>query len=250
MSRQQVAARSARAIGLIPARMAATRLPGKPLIEISGKPMIQHAWERARQATALSDVLVATPDDEIRRAVEGFGGHAIMTSDRHRSGTDRVAEAAHGLDAEIIVNIQGDEPLIDPAYIDAAIAPLAADPSLPMSSLMCACPEEDLDNPACVKVVVALSGDALYFSRARIPFERSAEGGTGVRQHIGLYAYRRDFLAEFARLPATPLERTESLEQLRAIEHGFRIRMVAVLNAPLSVDTPEDLSRVRHLLAG
>ncbi|HLV80464.1 MAG TPA: 3-deoxy-manno-octulosonate cytidylyltransferase, partial [Chthonomonadaceae bacterium] len=226
-------------------------LPNKPLIEIAGRPMIQHVWERARCAPGLTEAVIATPDAQIARAVAAFGGRAVMTSPEHRSGTDRVAEAAvHlGLEPEaIVVNIQGDEPLLDPEAIAAAVAPLRADPTLPMSSLMCPCPPEDRDNPACVKVVAAPDGDALYFSRARLPYPRHPDGPAPVMQHIGLYAYRRHFLAVFAALPPTPLEQTESLEQLRALEHGYRIRMVRVERAPIGVDTPEDLARARRLL--
>jgi 3-deoxy-manno-octulosonate cytidylyltransferase (CMP-KDO synthetase) len=234
-------------VGIIPARLAATRLPDKPLLDIAGKTMIQRVWERARLARRLDSVYIATPDERIRQVVEEFGGVALMTADTHRSGTDRLAEAAAGLDArdaEIIVNIQGDEPLIEPEYIDQSVEPLLSDPTLEMSSLMCVCPEEERENPATVKVVAAPNGDALYFSRSRIPFPRG-EQAIGVMQHIGLYAYRRDFLMRFSKLSPTPLEITESLEQLRALENGRRIRMVAVEKAPLSVDTMEDLVRVR-----
>lgn len=236
--------------GIIPARLAAERLPDKPLLDIAGKPMIQWVWERARQAACLDDLLVATPDEAIRRAVEGFGGRAVMTSPRHRSGTDRLAEAAASLDAEIIVNIQGDEPLIEPQVIEQAVAPLLADPALPMSSLMCICPESELNAPSTVKVVHDRQNNALYFSRARIPFQRGETAAIPVMQHVGLYAYRREFLLAFAALPPTPLEQTESLEQLRALEHGYTIRMVRIEKAPLSVDTPEDLAGVRAIFAG
>jgi 3-deoxy-manno-octulosonate cytidylyltransferase (CMP-KDO synthetase) len=239
-------------VGLIPARLAATRLPNKPLIEIAGQPMIRHVWERARSAAGLSAVAFATPDLEIKQAAEAFGAQAIMTSAAHRSGTDRLAEAATLLDLPdhaIVVNIQGDEPLLNPAGIEAVVALLLADSALPMASLMCPCPPEDRDNPDCVKVVTAANGDALYFSRARIPFPRNATD-TIPMQHVGLYAYRRDFLATFASLAPTPLERTESLEQLRVLENGYRIRMASVEQAPIGVDTPEDLERVRALLTG
>jgi 3-deoxy-manno-octulosonate cytidylyltransferase (CMP-KDO synthetase) len=235
-------------VAIIPARLAATRLPDKPLAMLGGKTMIQRVWERARAASCLADVLIATPDRRILEVVQAFGGRAVMTSDRHRTGTDRLAEAAEGLDADIIVNIQGDEPLIDPATIERAVQPLLDDPALPMSSLMCPCPEEERDNPATVKVVTSASGDALYFSRFPIPYPRSGESGAPTMQHIGLYAYRRDFLLTFAGLAPTPLEQAESLEQLRALEHGYRIRMVGVERAPLSVDTPEDLARVGAII--
>lgn len=236
-----------RVIGMIPARMAATRLPGKPLVDICGKPMIQRVWERVARATRLDAVYVATPDIEIRDAVESFGGKAIMTSDRHRSGTDRLAEAVADMDVEIVVNVQGDEPLIDPATIDAAAEPLLNDPELHMTSLMAQCPEDQLDNPATVKVVCDQRGYALYFSRSRIPFPRAQEPAAAVMQHIGLYAYRREFLLRYAAMDPTPLERTEMLEQLRVLENGVRIRMVEVPRAPLSVDTPEDLDGVRAI---
>ncbi|HLK58523.1 MAG TPA: 3-deoxy-manno-octulosonate cytidylyltransferase [Chthonomonadaceae bacterium] len=237
-------------VGLIPARLAATRLPNKPLIDIAGRPMIHHVWERARSAPSLSQVAIATPDQEIIEAAQAFGAQAILTDPTHRSGTDRLAEAATLLDLPaqaIIVNIQGDEPLLDPAAIEAVVALLVADPSLPMSSLMCPCPPEDWDNPGCVKVVAAPNGDALYFSRARIPFPRNTTEIVTM-QHVGLYAYRRDFLATYAALPPTPLERTESLEQLRVLENGYRIRMARIEQAPIGVDTPEDLVRARQLL--
>ena len=173
-----------------------------------------------------------------------------MTSSAHRSGTDRLAEAAEVLGLPpnaIIVNIQGDEPLLNPAAIEATVQLLLADPDLPMASLMCPCPEIDRDNPACVKVVCAANGNALYFSRARLPFPRNATP-TPVMQHVGLYAYRRHFLATYSTLLPTPLEMTESLEQLRVLENGYRIRMARVEAAPIGVDTPEDLARVRRLL--
>jgi 3-deoxy-manno-octulosonate cytidylyltransferase (CMP-KDO synthetase) len=241
-----------RAVGLIPARLASTRLPGKPLADIHGWPMIQHVWERVRRATLLSDTAVATPDEEIARAVEAFGGRAVRTLASHRSGTDRLAEAATILglrDNDIVVNIQGDEPLLDPDAIDSVVRILQADRDLPMSSLMCPCPYEDIDNPDCVKVVCGQNGNALYFSRARIPFPRQGTGAT-VYQHVGLYAYRRHFLGMYANLPATPLEMTESLEQLRVLEHGYTIRMARTGSAPIGVDTPEDLERVRLLIGG
>lgn len=238
-----------RVVGIIPARMAATRLPGKPLLDICGKPMIQRVWERARSALLLADVFIATPDPEIAEAVAGFGGTAIMTSAAHRSGTDRLAEAAGNLDVDIVVNIQGDEPLIDPEAIDASVTPLLDDPQLQMTSLMARCPADQLDNPATVKVVCDLAGNALYFSRARIPYPRASEPAAPVMQHIGLYAYRRSFLLTYAALAPTPLERTEMLEQMRVLENGYRIRMVEVSAAPLSVDTPEDLETVRKILA-
>lgn len=214
--------------------------------------MVRHVWERARRARGVSEVAIATPDAKIMEAAALFGARAIMTSDRHRSGTDRLAEAADimGLDPDdIVINIQGDEPLLPPSAIEAVIGPLLEDPDLPMSSLMCPCPEGERDNPACVKVVSASNGDALYFSRARLPYPRNLDGIAIVMQHVGLYAYRRSFLATYATLAPTPLETTELLEQLRVLENGYRIRMVRVERAPVGVDTPEDLEHARALMA-
>ncbi|MCC6730788.1 MAG: 3-deoxy-manno-octulosonate cytidylyltransferase [Chthonomonadales bacterium] len=239
-----------RVVGVIPARLAATRLPNKPLLEIAGSPMIEWVWRRALAARRLDDLYIATPDRAVLDAVGAFGGKAIMTSDRHRSGTDRIAEAARNIPCDIVVNVQGDEPLLDPGYVDRAAEALLDDPALEMASLMCPCPTEEVDNPATVKVVCALNGDALYFSRFGVPFRRSDRETVVPMQHIGLYAYRREFLFRFAALPPTPLERAESLEQMRVLEHGHRIRLVAVPRAPLSVDTPEDLKKVRRILAG
>ena len=239
-------------IALIPARLAATRLPNKPLIELCGKTMIQRVWEQAMKADKIQEVAVATPDREIAEVVEGFGGRAVMTSESHRSGTDRLAEAASILNLapnDIVVNLQGDEPVVAPETLDMAVDLLLADPELVMSSLMCPCPDFDLDNPACVKVVCALNGDALYFSRARLPYDRSGSGAPVVHQHYGLYAYRRHFLATYSSLAPTPLEKIESLEQLRVLENGYKIRMARVEMSPIGVDTPEDLARVLALLA-
>lgn len=238
-------------VALIPARLAATRLPNKPLINICGKPMIQWVWERAGKAQGLSRVAICTPDVEIAEAAVRFGAEAIMTSNIHRSGTDRLAEAATKLklaDTDIVVNVQGDEPLLDAVGIDKVVALLLEDPLLPMSSLSCPCPAEDLDNPDCVKVVCAQNGDALYFSRARIPFPRRVSDNITL-QHVGLYAYRAGFLKLYASLVPTVLEQTESLEQLRVLECGYRIRMARVQKAPIGVDTSEDLDRVRSILA-
>jgi len=241
--------RRERAVGIIPARLAATRLPNKPLLDIAGKPMIQRVYERACEAGLLDEVLVATPDEEIRHCVESFGGKAVMTSAEHRSGTDRLAEAAQSVDAGIILNIQGDEPLLDPAAVDLLVEAIAGSAEIPMASLMCPLADEKEEaDPAVVKVVTDRRGFALYFSRARIPFPRHA---APAHKHIGVYAYRREFLLTFAGLAPTPLEQTESLEQLRALEHGYRIKMVSAPDGwPASVDTPEDLEKVRRILEG
>jgi 3-deoxy-manno-octulosonate cytidylyltransferase (CMP-KDO synthetase) len=213
--------------------------------------MIEHVWRRAKRVPSLTEAVVATPDTEIKAVVEAFGGIAIMTDAAHRSGTDRVAEAARamGLASDaIVVNIQGDEPLLEAEGIEAVIALLKEDPQLPMASLCCPCPEFDRENPACVKVVTAQNGDALYFSRNRLPFPRNPDTGVPVMQHVGLYAYRNAFLQTYATLTPTPLEQTEGLEQLRVLENGYRIRLARVEKAPIGVDTEEDLLRAREAL--
>ena len=239
---------SCRCAGIIPARLAATRLPNKPLLDIAGKPMIQWVYERARAASLLDEVMVATPDEEIFQAVEAFGGKAVMTSPAHRSGTDRLAEVARTLDADVIVNIQGDEPLLDPRAIDLLARTMIDSPDIPMGSLMCPLADVYEENdPVVVKVVTDAEGMALYFSRSRIPFPRDPDAAQA-RKHIGIYAYRRDFLIAYSEMEPTPLERAESLEQLRALENGFRIKMVETDFSPTSVDTPEDLDAVRRIL--
>jgi len=211
--------------------------------------MIEHVYRRAAAARSVGAVVVATDDDRIRRAVEAFGGHARMTAAHHASGTDRVAEVAASLDCELVVNVQGDEPLIEPAMIDEAVAPLASSPDLAMSTLCRRLDDPVLAaSPHVTKVVVDRDGFALYFSRAVIPFARDAAPSAPTWQHVGLYVYRRAFLQAFARLAPTPLERTESLEQLRALEHGVRIRVVETSHQSIGVDTPEDLERVRLLV--
>ena len=238
-----------RVVGVIPARYASTRLPGKPLRDILGKPMIQHVYENASRSMRLSDLVVATDDERIMAAVASFGGRAMMTSRDHSTGTDRVAEVVRGLEAGIVVNIQGDEPFVHPGMIDEAVQPLLDDPTLPMCTLMHAIGDPaDYANPNVVKVVVNLAGNALYFSRSLIPYPRKAEGHAAF-EHIGMYAYTKDFLLTCARLPQTPLEKLESLEQLRVLEHGYRLRVIETRQdyVPLSVDTTEDLERAREL---
>jgi len=240
----------ARVIGIIPARYASTRFPGKPLADILGKPMIQHVYERARNARTLQRLLVATDDQRITQAVASFGGEAVMTSPEHPTGTDRLAEAAAPLDVDLVVNIQGDEPLINPEVIDAAAAPLIEDPSIPMGTLMSRITDPaDLHDPNVVKVVADLHGFALYFSRALIPYARGGKTGDALYYyHPGLYVYRKDFLLKYAALAPTPLEQTEKLEQLRALEHGYRIKVVETTHRPVSVDTPADLEHVKRLM--
>ncbi|MCS6949409.1 MAG: 3-deoxy-manno-octulosonate cytidylyltransferase [Armatimonadota bacterium] len=236
-------------IGMIPARLAAVRLPNKPLLDIAGKPMIWWVWHHAKQAQTLREVMVVTPDEEIAEVVRAFGGVAVMTSPRHRSGTERLAEAAQALSADIIVNIQGDEPLMPPGHIDAVVRPLLEDPTLSMSSLMCPATDEEKDKPSVVKVVVDRQGNALYFSRSRIPYPREPSAPTVTYKHLGIYAYRRDFLLQYAAMEPTPLEQMEMLEQLRVLENGYRIRMVRVEQSSIGVDTEEDLERVRAILS-
>jgi 3-deoxy-manno-octulosonate cytidylyltransferase (CMP-KDO synthetase) len=239
-----------RVVGLIPARYASKRFPGKALAALGGKPLIQHVVERAGQTRSLSEVVVATDDLRIAEAVRGFGGKVQMTAATHPSGTDRIAEVARDLACDLVVNIQGDEPLIAPAEIDAAVAPLLADPSIPMGTLACPLPLEQAADPNAVKVVVGAHGFALYFSRAPIPYLRDGHGGgaSPYLLHIGLYVYRREVLLRLASLPPTPLEERERLEQLRALEHGIPIRVVMTDHASIGVDTPEDLERVRRMM--
>ena len=233
---------------VIPARYGSTRLPGKPLLEIAGKPMIQHVVERVRQATAPHRVIVATDDDRIVAAVEAFGGEALLTATDHPTGTDRLAEVAAAFPAvDLVINVQGDEPLIPPQAIDALAAAFTDRPDLQMATLISELEDADAENPAAVKVVASLDGHALYFSRSLIPYPRNPGSQCRYYKHIGVYAYRRDFLLQYAKLSPTPLEQTESLEQLRALEHGFRIRLIETAFRSIGVDTPEDLQRVRKM---
>jgi len=208
--------------------------------------MIEHVYRRSVSAAGVHDVIVATDDERIAEAVTRFGGTAVMTSSQHRTGTDRVAEVATSLDCDVIVNVQGDEPLIPPAMIEEVIAPLR-DVGVVMATLRRRIVSpEDLASPHVVKVVVDRDDHALYFSRLPIPYGR--DGSAAAYKHIGLYAYRRSFLMAFAALPQTPLETAEALEQLRALEHGFRIRTPETVHDSLGVDTPEDLTRARRQL--
>ena len=237
---------------IIPARYASTRLPGKPLLDIAGKPMIQHVYERAMKAELVGRVIVATDNKKIFNAVKMFGGEAVMTSRAHKSGTDRLAEAAMGLKSDIVVNVQGDEPLIEPAMIDEAIRPLMDDSSTLMGSLKAEIRDEaDLNNPNVVKVVVDRNDFALYFSRYPIPYLRDEPLSllTCRFKHIGLYVYRREFLLKYAGMSQTPLEEAEKLEQLRALENGYRVKVPTTRHQSIGVDTEEDLERVRRILS-
>lgn len=235
-------------LGVIPARYHSTRLPGKPLLMIGTKPMIQWVYERACTARLVDEVWVATDDDRIAQAVRDFGGQVELTSLDHPTGTDRLAEVARRHPAEIIINIQGDEPLIQGDVIDAMVRPLADDPGLAMSTAKVLLTDPaQITEPSVVKVVTDERGDALYFSRAPIPFPRSATQAV-YWKHIGLYGYRREFLLKYIELSQTGLERAESLEQLRALGHGYRIKVIEVAADTVGVDTLEDLERVRRLL--
>lgn len=237
------------AVILIPARHASTRLPGKPLLKQTGKYLIQHVYERACASRKASGVFVATDDPRIFAAVESFGGRAVMTRRDHASGTDRIAEVSRWLDAEILVNLQGDEPLIDPQALDLLIDLVEQDPACGMATL--ACPihaEEHYRNPNVVKVVCDEAGSALYFSRAPVPFVRDGTPDFKARptrflQHVGIYAYRRDALLRFATTPPGTLEKLEKLEQLRALASGCKIRVGQIEQTTLGVDTYEDYQR-------
>jgi len=237
-----------RVVAIIPARYHATRLPGKPLALIAGRPMVEHVYRRASEARLVSHVLVATDDPRIAEAVDAFGGTAVMTRPDHASGTDRLAEVAAHLDCDVVVNVQGDEPLLDPASVDAAIAPCLDEPGVVISTLRTPLADRDAGNPNVVKVVVNVKGDALYFTRSPVPYVRPGHPPTQAWRHLGLYVYRRATLIALAQLPQTPLERAEGLEQLRALEHGLAIRTVVTMTTAPSVDTPDDLNLVRALL--
>jgi 3-deoxy-manno-octulosonate cytidylyltransferase (CMP-KDO synthetase) len=240
-----------RVIGVIPARFGSTRLAGKPLADIHGKPMIQHVYERAAKAKTLASVVVATDDQRVCVAVQGFGGVAVMTSHEHFSGMDRVAEVAAASDADIVVNVQGDEPLLDPLMIDECVEALQTRLDAGMSTVIKQVGEETFNDPSVVKVVRDTTGRALYFSRSLLPYPRNRTADFRVFEHIGLYAYRRDCLERLSKLPPTPLERIEGLEQLRALENGIPIQVVETRSRAelVSVDTPSDLERVRGILA-
>ncbi len=233
---------------VIPARYASTRLPGKPLSMIAGKPMIQHVYERACQAQLPDEVVVATDNELVEKAVLDFGGKAVMTSPDHPSGTDRLAEVALMYpDVDVIVNVQGDEPMIPPEVIDRLAEAFNGDADLNMATMKVVMDEEDYENPAAVKVVTDQQGYALYFSRSLMPYLRNKPEGFKVFKHVGIYAYRRNFLLKYAVLAPTPLEKAESLEQLRALENGYKIKVLESDFQGIGVDTPEDLAAVNAL---
>ncbi len=238
-----------RIFGVIPARYASSRFPGKALVSIAGKPMLQHVWERALQARYLTEVLIATDDERIRGAAEAFGARVVMTRADHSSGTDRVAEAASATNAQLVVNIQGDEPLIDPSAIDAAVLGLMEQDDAPMGTLKKRIERaEEIADPNIVKVVTDRHGNALYFSRSTIPFNRDAgDNFKSYFKHIGLYVYRRDFLLGYPDMRIGPLEQAERLEQLRALENGFKIHVVETEYESVGIDTREDWEQVSEL---
>lgn len=240
-----------RVVVVIPSRYGSTRLPGKALVDLAGKPLVQHVYERARRAAGVDAVYVATDDERIRQACEAFGASAVMTPTTCASGTDRVACAVRDLDGEIVVNVQGDEPLLDPRAIDQLVEAMRAHPEDGMATLAVRpAVGDELGGPSVVKVVCNLAGYALYFSRSLVPHPRDpADVHAPVLKHLGIYAYRRAALEQFVAWPPTPLERTEKLEQLRALEHGLRIRVIETGYDSIGVDTPADAERVRELLA-
>lgn len=242
-------------IAVIPARYKSNRFPGKPLALINGKPMIQHVVNRARRVDLLSRVIVATDDERIARCVDSFGGEVVMTREDHVSGTDRLAEAAEILgvaDRDIVVNIQGDQPPFPAEIVDQVTRPLLQDPDLPMSTLIYKIiREEEIDDPNHVKTVFDRDFNALYFSRSAIPHQRNPEEGVPTYyKHLGVYGYRKNFLLTFVGLPEGEWERFEKLEQLRALEFGYRIKVVLTSHDSVEVDTEEELRRVEELLDG
>ena len=236
-------------LGVIPARYSSTRLKGKVLADINGKPMIQHVWERAKKSSLLNDVLIACDDERVVQAAKKFGAKVVLTSPAHPSGSDRIAEAVKSLDADVVINIQGDEPLIDPSTIDTLAQAMNNDPACVMATVITALnQEEDVLDPNCVKVVVDQNKNALYFSRSAIPYHREKTdfSQTEYYKHLGIYAYRKDFLLAFVRLPKSRLEKIEQLEQLRVLEAGYKIKTVLTDQQTIGVDTDADLLRVKE----
>ena len=232
---------------VIPARLESTRLPNKVILDIGGKPLIQRVFEQVKKSKKVSDIFIATDSEKIIKIVESFGGKAILTSSKHQSGTDRIAEAVQNLETDFIINVQGDEPLISPNLIDSLISVLENDDEVSFVSAMRKIDNlEDLDNPNCVKVITDFSQNAIYFSRSKIPFSRD-NNFQNYFQHIGIYGYKKDFLLKYSRLPQTVLEQAEKLEQLRAIENGLKIRMVETEYKSIGVDTLADLEKVRQI---
>lgn len=243
---------SGKVVIVIPARYGSTRLAGKPLVMLAGKPMVQRVYERAKLATTASRVIVATDDERIVKAVEGFGGEARMTRTDHRTGTERIAEVAAHTEGEVFVNVQGDEPLLDPAAVDAAVNALLQEPVAEIATVAVEIrTPADIMDPNVVKTVVDFEDNALYFSRAPVPWVRDAAHKVHARhlKHLGLYVFQRKALLEYPTLPQGELERLEQLEQLRWMENGWKIRVAEVEHDAVSVDVPEDVGRVEKLLA-
>lgn len=236
-----------RAIAVIPARLASTRLPRKVLREIAGKPMIAHVYEAAKKSPLLEDVIIATDSDEVIAVARAFGWKAQMTSSEHRSGTDRIHEVAQRVAADVYVNIQGDLPLARPEHIEALLRPMLR-PEVMVSTIKTRCPAGEINNPNAVKVVTDKNGRALYFSRSTIPFDRDRTGAIRYFKHLGIYAYRRAALDRFCKLPESTLEAAERLEQLRLLESGIDIYVEETPFGTVEVDTEEDLLRVEEML--
>lgn len=236
-------------VAVIPARYDSTRFRGKPLAVICGKPMVQWVYENAVKCNMIDRVIVATDNPGIADVVKGFGGEVCITASTHETGTDRIAEVSKDVDAQIIINVQGDEPLLPSEAIEEAVVPLLNDKTILMGTLKTKIREkEDIANPDIVKVVTDSRDFALYFSRSPIPFIKSRGSDTVFFRHIGLYVYRKDFLLKFTGLPQSPLEKAESLEQLRALEHGYNIKVKETDYYPVGVDVPDDVSRVEKLM--
>ena len=234
---------------IIPARWGSTRFPGKPLHLLAGKPLLQHVWERCNCVPGVDQVIVATDDTRILEAAFSFGAEVALTSAGHPSGTDRIAEVAKNLrSTDILLNVQGDEPFLDPELAGRLIRTLKDDSRARMATAACPLDPADLDNPNVVKVVCDLEGNALYFSRSPIPCDRDGDSSPARLRHIGIYAYRRPFLLDFVKRKQTPLEKSEKLEQLRALEHGAAIRVLITKSAGLGIDTPEDALAAENLL--
>jgi len=238
-------------IGIIPARYSSTRFEGKVLADILGKPMLQHVWERAKQALLLEDLIIACDDERVEKAAKEFGAKVVFTSKGHASGTDRICEVINPIDVKVVVNIQGDEPLIHPTMIDGVAGALLDDSSISMATVMKAIENPEVVNdPNVVKVVIDKDNFAVYFSRAAVPFHAK---NSQIRlpiyfKHIGLYGYTKDFLFTYKNLPVSYLERVECLEQLRVLEEGFRIKVIETKYDTIGVDTPQDLAKVTEYL--
>jgi len=237
-------------VGIIPARYGSSRFQGKILADICGKPMIQRVYEQSKKSNLLDRLIVAVDDERVLKCVQKFGGQAVMTHSFHKSGTDRIAEAIEKISADIVVNIQGDQPILDAAMIDEAVQPMLEDSNLQMSTLKIKIGEEDYNNPDVVKVVTDENNFALYFSRSLVPYSRD-KVAVDVYEHVGLYVYRKDFLLEISKMPQTILEKIEMLEQLRVLEKGYKIKVIETRcdrNSGISVDTPEDLDKVERII--